>query len=740
MEDRIIKVDYEDEMRKSYIDYAMSVIVQRAIPDVRDGFKPVQRRVLYAMDELSLTPDKQYRKSARIVGDTMGKYHPHGDSSIYDAMVRMSQDFNMLLPLVDGHGNFGSIDGDSPAAMRYTEARLSKIAMEVLKDMDKGIVDYRDNFDGSLKEPVVLPTKFPNLLVNGASGIAVGMKTDIPPHNLSEVINACKAYLDNEEITIPQIMKYIKGPDFPTGGIIVNKSELKNIYETGSGKIKVRAKIVTEDAGHGKTNLVVTEIPYSSTGNKTKLIEGIIELVKDRKLDEVTDVRDESSMEGIRIVIEAKRGVNIDNLINKLYSKTKLEDNVPVNFLAIVNKQPKLLNVKEIIKHFIDFQKEINIRKYQHLLDKSLEREEIVQGLIKAQDMIDLIIEILRGSDSRKTAKECMIYGKTDNIKFKTKKSQIQASKLNFTENQANAILEMRLQNLIGLELQKLKDELGEITSNIAEYRKILSNESDLKAVIKNDLEKIKKQYGKKRKTEIDEIVQEEYKEEFVIEDLYILIDRFGYIKAVDTQTYNRCSEDTLNEFNTILKALNTDKVCIFTAEGNLHQIKVLDIPIGKIKDKGVPIDTISNIAKEEPVLITTFDEIKDKKLLFATKLGYIKIVDGMEFESVRRNISSTKLIDGDSVKMVTPIDDTISHITMVTEDNCILRFERSEVPEQKRIAVGVITLKLKDNDKIANIYLTQPDENRKIRVNKKDIELSEIKVLRRNNKGIKIE
>lgn len=740
MEDRIIKVDYEDEMKKSYIDYAMSVIVQRAIPDVRDGFKPVQRRILYAMDELSLSPDKQYRKSARIVGDTMGKYHPHGDSSIYDAMVRMAQDYNMLLPLVDGHGNFGSIDGDSPAAMRYTEARLSKIAMEVLKDMEKGIVDYRDNFDGSLKEPVVLPTKFPNLLVNGTSGIAVGMRTDIPPHNLVEVINACNAYLKNEEITIPQILKHIKGPDFPTGGSIINKSELKEIYETGNGKVKVRAKIVTEDAGHGKTNLVVTEIPYSLVGSKTKLIENIIDLIKDRKLDEVTDVRDESSMEGIRIVIEAKRGVNIDNLINKLYARTKLEDTITVNFLAIVNNQPQVLNIKEMIKHFIDFQKEINIRKYQYLLNKSLEREEILEGLIKAQDIIDLIIEILRGSDSLKTAKDCLIYGNTENIKFKTKKSQAQASKLKFTENQANAILDMKLQKLIGLELQKLKEELDKILGNIALYREILNNESKLKEVIKTDLDEIKKLYGSKRKTVIEEVVEEEYKEEFVVEELFILIDRFGYIKTVDMQTYNRCSEDTLNEYNTIIKTLNTDKLCMFTTEGNLHQIKVLDMPTGKIKDKGVPIDTISDIGKEEPILITTFDEIKDKKLLFITDLGYTKIIDGKEFESIRRNINSTKLSDGDKVKMVTPIDDTISHITVVSEDNYLLKFERSEVPEQKRVAVGVITLKLKDNDRIKSVYLTQTDEKLKIKANKKNIDLNEVKVLRRNHKGIKIE
>lgn len=738
-EERIIKVDYEDEMKKSYIDYAMSVIVQRAIPDVRDGLKPVHRRILYAMQELHLTPDKQYRKSARIVGDTMGKYHPHGDASIYGAMVRMAQDYSLLVPLVDGHGNFGSIDGDSAAAMRYTEAKLAKPAMEILKDMDKNVVDYRNNFDDSLKEPIVLPSRFPNLLVNGTSGIAVGMKADIPPHNLNEVINGCKKYIDNEDITISQLRKYIKGPDFPTGGTIINKSDLDSMYETGNGKVRVRAKICTEDAGYGKTNLVITEIPYSFSGSKTKLIESLIEMAKDKKLEELSDVRDESSKDGIRIILEAKRGIDIDNLISKLYTRTKLEDTVSVNFLAIVDSRPEVLNLKEMIKHFIDFQREINIRKHNYLLEKSNARKEIVDGLIEAQDIMDLIIEILRGSKDLKTAKDCLISGKVDGIKFKTKKSIKEASKLSFTENQADAILDMRLHKLIGLELEKLQNEQKELMKKIKFYAKILSDKDELNKLIKSELDEIKKQFGAKRKTVIEEIIEEKYEEKFIEEELYVLIDKFGYVKTIDAPNYNRCNAETLEEYNTVLKILNTDKLSMFTEEGNLHQIKVLDIPNLKIKDKGVLIDTICDVGKEKVILLTNYEEIRDKKLLFLTEQGYTKVVDGSEFESIRRNINSTKLNEGDRVIKVTPIDlSEINNMVVVSNKDYVLKFETSEIPEQKKNAIGVRTLKLEENEIVIGVYLLSEDDNTEIKINEKMVNLKRMNCKKRNSKGVK--
>ena len=734
-EDRIIKVDYEEEMRKSYIDYAMSVIVQRAIPDVRDGLKPVHRRILYAMQELNLQPDKPYRKSARIVGDTMGKYHPHGDSSIYLAMVRMSQDYSLLLPLVQGHGNFGSIDGDSAAAMRYTEARLASPALEILKDMDKEIVDFRDNFDGSLKEPEVLPSRFPNLLVNGATGIAVGMKTDIPPHNLGEVINACKAYIDNENISIAQLRKYIKGADFPTGGIIVNKDELSQIYETGTGKIKVRSKIEIEPAGAGRTNLVITEIPYSFSGSKIKLLENIVDLMKDKKLEELSDFRDESGKEGIRIVLEAKKGVNIDNLLVKLFQKTKLEDTIAVNFLAIVDNKPKQLNLKDIIKHFIDFQKEINLKKYKFLLNKINDRKEIVEGLIKAQDIIDLIIEILRGSKDVKTAKDCLINGNSSEISFKSKKSEKMASTLNFTERQAVAILDMKLQKLIGLELQKLLEEEQLLIKNAQLYKSILENENQLCQVIKEELEEIKKLYSKKRRTEIIEIGNEIYIEpEETNEEIVILIDKFGYTKTIDMNSYSRLNPDTLLEYTTI-RAFSKDKLLFFTKDASLYQLKISSIPHGKIKDKGVLIDSIFDIKRDSVCLLSPFEDIKNKDLLFLTKRGNVKIVPSIEFESNRKNIASTKLDEDDEVILITPlnIEDT-PEIAIISDLNRVSRFKTAEIPIQKKTAKGVTGFKLKKQESIVNAILIN-DNTEFIKINNNDLAIKDIKISKRCGK-----
>ncbi len=485
-DNRIIKTEYSEVMQKSYIDYAMSVIIARALPDVRDGLKPVQRRTLYDMHELGIRYDRPYRKSARIVGDTMGKYHPHGDSSIYDALVVMTQEFKKGMPLVDGHGNFGNIEGDGAAAMRYTEARLQKVTQEAfLADLDKNVVDFIPNFDETEKEPSVLPVKIPNLLVNGSEGIAVGMATSIPPHNLAEVIDAAKAYMKNPDITTKELLRYVKGPDFPTGGIVINKDELLSIYETGTGKVKIRGKVEIEKAKGGKTNLVITEIPYPMIGaNIGKFLSDVANLAETKKTQDIVDISNQSSKEGIRIVIELKKDADVNNFINMLYKKTRLEDTFGVNMLAISGGRPETMGLKQIIKANVDFQFEVAGRKYRTLLEKELERREIQEGLIKACNVIDLIIEILRGSKDRAMVKSCLVEGKTDNIKFKSKESKIMAAQLRFTEKQANAILDMRLYKLIGLELEALIKEHEETMANIYRYEDILERRDSMATVI----------------------------------------------------------------------------------------------------------------------------------------------------------------------------------------------------------------------------------------------------------------
>ena len=486
MDGQVIRTEYSDIMQKSYIDYAMSVIVSRALPDVRDGLKPVQRRTLYDMYELGIRYDRPYRKSARIVGDTMGKYHPHGDSSIYGALVVLAQDFKMGLPLVDGHGNFGSIEGDGAAAMRYTEARLQKITQEAfLTDMDKGVVSFGPNFDETEKEPEVLPARIPNLLVNGSEGIAVGMVTSIPPHNLGEVIDAVIALIKDSELSDEKLLDYIKGPDFPTGGIVINKDELKTIYQTGSGKIKIRGRVELEKAKGGKERLVITEIPYTMLGaNIGKFLNDAAALAETKKTTDIVDISNQSSKDGIRIVLELKKGADAEYLKNLLYKKTRLEDTFGVNMLAVANGKPETLSLRSILEHHIDFQFEIATKKYQNMLDKELHKKEIQEGLIRACDVIDLIIEILRGSQSQKQAKDCLVNGVTEGIKFKTAKSEKQAARLRFTEVQAAAILEMRLYKLIGLEIDALLAEHKQTLDNITRYEDILNNYQSMARVI----------------------------------------------------------------------------------------------------------------------------------------------------------------------------------------------------------------------------------------------------------------
>ena len=594
MEHSIIRTEYSELMQKSYIDYAMSVIIARALPDVRDGLKPVQRRTLYDMYELGIRYDKPYRKSARIVGDTMGKYHPHGDSSIYDALVVMAQDFKKGLPLVDGHGNFGSIEGDGAAAMRYTEARLQKVTQEAyLADLDKNVVDFMPNFDETEKEPVVLPVKVPNLLVNGAEGIAVGMATSIPPHNFGEVIDGVIAYMKNPDITTAEMMQYIPGPDFPTGGIIANKDDLPAIYESGVGKIKIRGKIEIEKGKGGKDRMVITEIPYTMIGaNIGKFLNDVYGLVESKATSDITDITNQSSKEGIRIVLELKKGADIEALENLLYKKTKLEDTFGVNMLAVADGRPETMGVVPIIRHHVKFQYEIATRKYQTLLAKEQDKKEIQEGLIRACNVIDLIIEILRGSRSIKDAKACLTDGNTDHITFKNPSSKIMAQQLNFTDRQAQAILEMRLYKLIGLEIEALMKEHDETLKNIAKYEDILEHRSSMAKVIIKELTAFKKAYGKERKTVIDNLKEAVVAAKKIEEqDVVFLMDRFGYAKIVDTSVYERNKEAANAEYRHIFTCKNTDKICIFTDKGQMHLLKVLDLPYGKFRDKGTPID-----------------------------------------------------------------------------------------------------------------------------------------------------
>lgn len=743
-EDRIIQTEYSDVMKKSFVDYAMSVIIARALPDVRDGLKPVQRRVLYDMNELGIKYDKPHRKSARIVGDTMGKYHPHGDSSIYDSLVVMAQDFKKGMPLVDGHGNFGTVEGDGAAAMRYTEARLQKVTQDaMLQDLDKDVVDFMDNFDATEKEPVVLPCRFPNLLVNGSEGIAVGMATNIPPHNFGEVVDACRAYLKNNDITTAELMKYIKGPDFPTGGIIVNQSDLLEIYETGVGKIKVRGKVEIENVKGGKVNVVVTEIPYTMIGaNIGKFLNDVATLIDTKKTNDVLDITNQSNKDGIKIVFELRKDANPQNFINLLYKKTRLEDTFGFNMLAIVNGKPETLSLKSVIEENVKFQYEICTRKYTKLLEKELEKKEIQEGLIRAVNIIDLIIEILRGSKDRAMAKACMTEGKTEGIKFKSKESKIMASRLDFTDKQANAILDMRLYKLIGLELEALFDENEETLSNIARYQDILSHKESMSQVIIDDMDRFKAEFGKPRRTVIEdaeEIVLEEKAPEVI--DIVYMMDRFGYAKTVDKVVYERNKEAVDAENKYVFPMKSDGKVCIFTDTGDMHTIKAKDLPFGKFRDKGQPIDNVSNFdsSKERVLLVCCQEDIKFKRLVFVSESSMMKVVDGSEFDVGKRTVAATKLNDGDKVVSVEILDEQ-KNIVLQTVDGVFLRFALDEIPEKKKTAVGVRGMKLNKGDKVEAVYYTHNAGDNTIMYNDKPFDLHiRVKPGHRDSKGVKI-
>lgn len=743
MEHSIIRTEYSELMQKSYIDYAMSVIIARALPDVRDGLKPVQRRTLYDMYELGIRYDKPYRKSARIVGDTMGKYHPHGDSSIYDALVVMAQDFKKGLPLVDGHGNFGSIEGDGAAAMRYTEARLQKVTQEAyLADLDKNVVDFMPNFDETEKEPVVLPVKVPNLLVNGAEGIAVGMATSIPPHNFGEVIDGVIAYMKNPDITTAEMMQYIPGPDFPTGGIIANKDDLPAIYESGVGKIKIRGKIEIEKGKGGKDRMVITEIPYTMIGaNIGKFLNDVYGLVESKATSDITDITNQSSKEGIRIVLELKKGADIEALENLLYKKTKLEDTFGVNMLAVADGRPETMGVVPIIRHHVKFQYEIATRKYQTLLAKEQDKKEIQEGLIRACNVIDLIIEILRGEPpASKNAKACLTDGNTDHITFKNPSSKIMAQQLNFTDRQAQAILEMRLYKLIGLEIEALMKEHDETLENIAKYEDILEHRSSMAKVIIKELTAFKKAYGKERKTVIDNLKEAVVAAKKIEEqDVVFLMDRFGYAKIVDTSVYERNKEAANAEYRHIFTCKNTDKICIFTDKGQMHLLKVLDLPYGKFRDKGTPIDNLCNYdSKEENVVyLAGLEHVSSHRMLFGTKYAMIKVVDGMEFVVAKKTTAATKLGEEDEVLTVCPLEENDT-LVMATKKDMFLRIDCAQIPQKKKGAVGVRGMKLAAGDELKSIHVLHEGEEKEVEVKGKPVALHRLHVGNRDTKGVK--
>ena len=699
------EVDLNREMKTSFLSYAMSVIVSRALPDVRDGMKPVHRRILYGMNELGVYPDKPHKKSARIVGEVMGKYHPHGDTAIYDSMVRMAQDFSYRYPLVDGHGNFGSIDGDSPAAMRYTEARMSKIAMELLKDLNKNTVNFVDNYDGSEKEPEVLPCKFPNLLVNGAMGIAVGMATNIPPHNMGEVIDGLLALIKDPEITIEGLMQYIKGPDFPTGGIIMGLGQVRKAYATGNGAITVRAKCEIKEMDKGKSCIIISEIPYQV--NKSRLIERIAETVHEKLIDGITGLEDHSSMKGMKIVVELRRDVNPNVILNNLYKHTQLQTTFGVNNLALVKGQPRVLNLKEILQCYLDHQIEVLTRRVQFDLDKAEARAHIVEGLLIAQASIDEVIEVIKKSKDPETA----LNGLTSRFKL--------------TEVQAKAILVMQLQKITGLEVDKLKEEYAELKKNIQEYQSILKSQEKKLDIIIGELTEIKEKYGDPRRTEINmsEDLDIEDEDLIPVEDVIITITRKGYVKRMTVDTYraqNRggkgitgakmVDEDFIER---VLYTSSHDTLLFFSNLGKVYKLRAFQVPSASRTAKGLPIVNLLNFSEgEELAAVLNVDEKEDKEgfLIFATRKGLIKKTEVAAFQNIRTNgIKAIILNDGDELFQVA-LTDGEKDIILGASNGKAIRFSESDVRPMGRISAGVRGILVADNEKVVGMAIVNTD------------------------------
>lgn len=698
---RILPIEIAEEMKKSYIDYSMSVIVGRALPDVRDGLKPVHRRILYSMSELNLTPDKPYRKSARIVGDVLGKYHPHGDIAVYLAMVRMAQDFSTRGLLVDGHGNFGSVDGDSPAAMRYTEARMSKLALELLRDIDKETVDFVPNFDESLKEPAVLPSRYPNLLVNGSNGIAVGMATSIPPHNLGEVIDATVHLIDNEECSVDDLMKFVKGPDFPTSAIIMGKENIAEAYRTGRGKVKVRARAVIEELPKGKQQIVVTEIPYQV--NKAKLVERIAELVKDKKVEGISDLRDESNRNGMRIVIELKRDVNANIVLNNLYKHSQMEETFSVIMLALVNGQPKVLNLKQILYHYVQHQKDVVTRRTKFELNKAEARAHILEGLRIALDNIDAVISLIRASKTTQEAKSGLM------------------EKFGLTDIQAQAILDMRLQRLTGLERDKIEAEYEELIKKINRLKEILANERLLLNVIKEEMLIIKENYADERRTEIRHAEGEiDMRDLIEDEEIAITLTHFGYIKRLPADTYKSqkrggrgISALTTREEDFVKHLVSTtthSKLLFFTNKGRVFRLNAYEIPEGKRQAKGTAIVNLLQLGPNEKIAtLLAIDEKDDNKyLLLATKNGIVKKTDREEFKNINKaGLIAIGLREDDELIGV-KVTDGNKDVLLVTKEGMSIRFDENDIRPMGRSAMGVKGITLSNDDKVVSMSLCE--------------------------------
>ncbi|MFU0824545.1 DNA gyrase subunit A [Clostridium sp.] len=699
----VLPVDISQEMKKSYIDYAMSVIVGRALPDVRDGLKPVHRRILYSMHELGLTPDKPYRKCARIVGDVLGKYHPHGDSAVYDALVRLAQDFSIRYTLVDGHGNFGSVDGDGAAAMRYTEARMQKITAEMLRDINKETVDFMPNFDGEEQEPTVLPSRFPNLLVNGSAGIAVGMATNIPPHNLTEVINGIGMLIDNPDVTIDELMTQIKGPDFPTYGLIVGKSGIRKAYETGRGKITVRARATIEEH-KGRQRIIVTEIPYQV--NKAKLIESIAALVKDKKINGISDLRDESDREGMRIVIELKRDTNANIVLNQLYKHTKMQDSFGIIMLALVNGEPQVLNLKQILKHYLEFQEEVIRRRTQFDLNKALARAHILEGLRIALDHIDEVIDLIRSSKTPNEAREGLI------VQF------------NLSEKQAQAILDMKLQRLTGLEREKIEEEYNNLMELIKYLEQILQDESLVLKIIKDELNEIKIKYGDERRSEIVSSNSDDIDDEDLIEDkdVVITLTHAGYIKRLPIETYSAqkrggrgiqamsTKEDDFVEH--IITTSTHSNIIFFTNLGKAYQLKAYQIPEAGRTAKGMNLVNLIPLSPNEKIqavlYLNEFNE--DSYLIMATKNGLIKKTSLDKYASIRKNgLNAINLREDDELIGVR-ITTGDCQIIYVTKDGYAIRFDEKDVRPMGRMASGVKAITLREGDAVVGMEIAQKD------------------------------
>ena len=695
------------------------------------------------MYELGIRSDRPYRKSARIVGDTMGKYHPHGDSSIYDALVVMAQEFKKGLPLIDGHGNFGNIEGDGAAAMRYTEARLEKITEEAfLADLDKDVADFGPNFDETEKEPVVLPVRIPNFLVNGSEGIAVGMATSTPPHNLAEVIDAELALLDNPEITTEALMRILPGPDFPTGGIIINRDDLLQIYETGQGKIRIRGKVEIEKGKSGHINLVITEIPYTMVGAGIgKFLSDVASLAENKVTNDVIDITNQSSKEGIRIVIELRKDTDVENFKNLLYKKTRLEDTFGVNMLGILDGRPETMGLRAVLEASADFQYEIAGRKYTTLLEKEQKKREIQEGLIQACNVIDLIIEILRGSRDRAMAKRCLVSGETEGIRFRSDMSREMASQLHFTEVQADAILDMRLYRLIGLEIEALMKEHEETVANIYKYEDILENRSAMTKVIRAELLSFKKKYGQPRKTEIIQGKEAVYAApaEDTDRELFFVMDRFGYAKTMEPGIFSRNEAAVRENSRFCFPCRSGGRICLFTREGQLYTLKTADLPAGKMRDKGVPVDNVSNYdsAREEIVYAASQEALRLDKVVFVTGSGMVKAVPGTEFDVIKKTVAATKLTPDDRVVFVSGLGDALS-LVLQTRGGMFLRFAVEDIPEQKKNAIGSRGIRLSGDDTVENAWLLSQGDKTVIKVHDTEIDITRLRISKRDGKGTK--